>query len=41
MSPFDGEIKAEFVSFPRIRGDEPGSDVHLQAARRFSPHTRG
>lgn len=36
-----GFLVAEYLSFPRTCGGDPGIDVDLKTAQGFSPHTRG
>ena len=41
MSLTQNSIDLATLSFPRMRGDEPGHKVCRAALRVFSPHARG
>ena len=41
MSPARRDAARLAISFPRMRGDEPGGTAMDQLAGKFSPHARG
>ena len=41
MSPTLNSIARAFVSFPRVSGDEPISQIHALRSTWFSPRERG
>ena len=41
MSPRPSPLPLMTVRFPRVSGDEPGSEVQALLARKFSPRERG
>ena len=41
MSPLNSTARALVMGFPRVSGDEPVVDQHLDTTQRFSPRERG